>query len=304
MTERAERIAAPLVDRIPSSARSFAVGLAREVRDDRITGLAAEIAFFAVLSIFPWLLLLTAALGWLDTIIGGDVANRAQQQTVDFLSQILTDEASGAITAVQNLFEQERGGLVSISAAVALWSSARGFATATVALNLAYDAEERRSWMKVRLRALGLALASVVVGSILLVMFVAGPLFGGGRAAADVFGGGDTFGSIWGWARWPLGFCVIVALCALVYAVAPSASQGWRQNLPGAAVASVSWLLASAAFRIYLDVAASGNPVFGALGGGLILLVWLYLLAFGLLLGAEVNGLLLSRTPGKTATPT
>jgi membrane protein len=62
--------------------------------------------------------------------------------------------------------------------------------------------------------------------------------------------------------------------------------------------------LASAAFRIYLDVAASGNPVFGTLGGGLILLVWLYLLAFGLLLGAEVNGLLLSRTPGKTATPT
>lgn len=293
--DRVEAVGANVAARIPGGVRWFTTSLAREVREDRVTGLAAEIAFFTVLSIFPWLLLMTAALGWLDTLISGDVAAEAQATVVDFLTRVLTDEAAGAIAAVRALFEQERAGLVSASAIVGLWSSARGFAAAAVALNLAYDAEERRSWIQVRLRALGLSIASIVAGAVLLVTFVAGPLLGGGRAAADTLGAGGAFVSLWQWARWPLGFVAVLALSAVVYSVGPSASPGWRRNLPGAGVAGTFWLLASGGFVVYLRLAASGNPVYGALGGGLVLLVWLYLLAIGLLVGAEVNALLVLR---------
>lgn len=293
---RAERLEEATA-KIPTAVRTFISSLVREIRDDRATGLAAEIAFYAVLSIFPWLLLITAVLGSLDVLIGSDLAERSKEVVVDFLSRILTQEGAGAVEAVRAVFEDERAGLLSVSAVIAVWASARGFAATMIALNLAFDTNERRSWIDVRLRAVALSVVSVLVGSVLLVAFVVGPLLGGGRAVAGAIGAGSQFTSVWEWARWPLGLVVVILSASMVYAVGPSDSPRWRENIPGAVLAATFWLLASIAFGIYLRVAASGNLVYGLLGGGLVLLVWLYVLAFGLILGAEVNALLAHRKP-------
>ncbi len=279
------------------SLRAFTARLLGEVRADRVTGLAAEVAFFSVLSIFPWLLLMTAGLGWLDTALGAEVTDRAENEILAVLDSIFTERGDGVLRAVRGVFEQERTAVAGIGAVLALWSSARGFAAVMVALNLAYDVEERRSWLQVRVRALGLALASVIATAVLLAMFVAGPLFG---IVTEL--GGDhevarTVAGIWSWLRWPLAVTAMFAGACVVYIVGPNERRPWRQHVPGAVAATFGWLAAAAGFRAYLALTASANAIYGTLGGGLVLLVWVFALALLLLVGAEINGLIIGIKP-------
>lgn len=273
---------ASLVPRlVPRRYRDAIHRLTRELREDRFTGLAAEIAFFAVLSAFPWLLLMTAALGWFAQVAQDGVADEAKRLLLTSLDQVLTQRASGAVAAARDVFEQERVGVVSLSALLAVWLSSRGFAAMISALNLAYDTHERRPWLQVRLRALALALGSVLAAAFFLLVFVAGPTVVALRydvpapvAVVEMATG-----------------LVSVAGAVVIYAVAPSRSGTWRENVAGAILAAGFGVVASLGFGVYLRFATAGNLIYGVLGGGLALLVWLYLLAVGLLIGAEVNAL-------------
>ena len=267
--------------------------LKREVTEDRVTGLAAEIAFFGVLSIFPGLLIVTAALGSLDALVGSDLAIQSKRQIVDFLNLILTDEARGAIDAVEDLFEEGSNGILTIATLTALVGLSRSFAVMTDALNLAYDSGENRPWIKRRLLGLGLSLGTVAMTILMLVIIVVGPFFGKGEQIADLFGLGDAFISGWNLLRWPVSFLMLVAWATTLFHLAPCRKDhGWRTDVPGAVVTAVLWLLVSLGLNIYLSVAADANPVFGVLGGGLILLVWIYLLSLSLLIGGELNPLI------------
>lgn len=272
--------------------RQTAKELVVEINDDRVTGLSAEVAFFGVLSIFPGLLMIAAALGSIDILVGSDLAREAEVIVSGFLNRILTEDASATVAAVRNLFESGRGGVVTFSILFALWSLSRGFQAAMRALNLAYDFDERRSWVTQRITALFFALGSVIMIAFALAVLVAGPLIGGGRAIADLVGLGDEWAATWNVIRWPLAFVLIVLWATTLYHFAPARRTPWLTDLPGALLAGIMWLVVSAAFAGYLHLSAGFNQVLGILGGGLILLVWLYLLAFGLLVGGEVNAVL------------
>lgn len=278
------------------------VAIARELRrewhDDRVGGLAAEVAFFGLLGLFPTLLVMAAALGSLGAIAGQEVADRAQEQVVGFLHRILTDEASGTIDAVRNLFTGADTGFLTVGLAAALWGASRAFKAVVEALDVAYDLEERRSWLNLRLTALGLALGSAVVGSLILAMLVVGPLLGTGQEIADAIGAGGLFAAFWNWLRWPTVVVLITAWAATVFHLAPNHSTPWRWDVPGAVLTAVLWALASVGFRVYLAVATGANEVLGTLGGSLIMLLWLYLMSLGLLLGGELNGALTRRHAG------
>lgn len=267
-----------------------------ESRADRVTGLAAEVAFFGVLSIFPALLAIAAAVGWLESLLGQDVAARAQREVIGLLEQVLTEEASGAVDTARDLFERESPGVLTIGLLGALWAMSRGLAAVIRALHQAYDVEERRSYVRVRLTGLALALGTVLAGAVLLGMFVLGPLFGRGRGVADTIGAGGVFAFLWNVARPPLVFAVLVGWAVVVLHVAPAHDAPWRQALPGAVLAASLWVLLSGGLRLYLEVAAGANEMLGVLGGALIVLIWLYLLSASLLLGAELNGVLAGRT--------
>lgn len=267
--------------------------LRKEVVEDRITGLAAEVAFFAVLSIFPGLLMVTAALGHLELLVGTELAARSKDQILDFLDMILTDQAAGALGEVEALFEEGRPGVLTAATVGAIWALGRGFAAVIRALNLAHDTDERRSWLRLRLIALGLSVGAVLVTAITIAMVVVGPLFGRGERIADLVGAGDTFTLAWTWLRWPLAFAVLTAGAQTLLHVAPNRVRpAWRRDLPGALLAAIGWLVVSLAFSAYLRLAPGANAVLGALGGGLILLVWLYLLSLSLLIGGELNAVL------------
>ncbi len=158
----------------------FIAKIRAEVSRDRISGLAAEVAFFGTLSIFPALLMLATALGYIGRIVGSDVVDTSRAVVVDFVSGILTEQ--GPVNAVESLFLGDFGGVLTLSIATAVYAMSRGFSAVITALDLAYDLPETRSWIRQRVVAVGLGLGSVLFALLMLVMFVAGPLLGGGDA--------------------------------------------------------------------------------------------------------------------------
>jgi membrane protein len=277
--------------RVPAPVRSYA----QEVMDDRLPGLAAETAFFAVLSIFPGLLVAGSLLGLLDRVAGAEIAHRAQKQVLDALSLVLTDEASGVLESVRSLFEDSRGGLLTFATVGALVSLSGAFAVAVNALNLAHDATESRSWLRRRVVGLVLALGTLVMAVLGLAVLVVGPLLGRGERVADLVGLGPAFTFVWDVVRLPAVAALLVLWATALLRVAPSRHVRWRDALPGALMATTLWVLASAGLRFYLGFAAGTNPVLGAFGGGAIVMTWAYLLSLSLLLGGELNAVLVER---------
>ena len=274
-------------------ARARSRHLLTEWNEDRVPDLAAQVAFYAILSLFPAFLALAALLGVLDSVVGDDVAGRVEAQVLEFLRTILTNEADNTIQAVDDLFAEARPGLLTFSLVAALWTLSRGFAALVRALDVVYDLDEHRPWVRIRGTALALTLGSIVSGAVLLALIVIGPLFGTGQDVAATIGLGDQFAFLWDVVRLPVAFALLVVWAATIFHIAPDHHTPWRADFPGALVTGVLWIVFSGALRIYVEVAQSGNAVFGALGGVLIVLLWFWLLALAVMIGGEVNQVLL-----------
>ncbi|MEZ5245058.1 MAG: YihY/virulence factor BrkB family protein [Acidimicrobiales bacterium] len=272
---------------------TFAAGkeLVGEWSKDRVGGLAAEIAFFALLGFFPAVVALAAALGSADAIIGENTAANVETWLVDQMANVFGGDNSLESTT-RALFEGGNGGALTVGAVIAVYAASRGFTAVVRALDVAYDHGDLRGWLSTRLIGVGLTLLSVLAATIVLTMIVVGPLFGEGDDIASGLGFSSVVGTLWDWLRWPVVFAVLVVWAATVYHVAPNHTSPWRSELPGALVAAVWWGAVSLGFSTYLEIASSGaNAIFGLLGGAISLLFWLYLMAMGLLLGAEINSI-------------
>lgn len=273
----------------------FGRDVAGEWSKDRVGGLAAEIAFFALLGFFPAVVALAAALGSADAILGEDAAADIESWLVDRMVDVFGGDNSLEAT-VRDLFAGSNGGAFTVGALLAVYAASRGFTAVVRALDVAYDHAHLRGWLSTRLVGLGLTVLTVVMAAIVLVLVVVGPLFGSGEDLADRLGVGAGFVTAWRWFRWPVVFAVLLGWAASIYHIAPNHRSPWRWELPGALLAGVWWLVVSVGFSSYLTVASSGaNAVFGLLGGAISLLFWLYLMAMGLLVGAEVNSIIAVR---------
>lgn len=271
---------------------SFSKLVKAEWSKDRVGGLAAEIAFFALLGFFPAVVALAAALGSADALLGENTAADVETWLVDQMVNVFGGDNSLEET-VRQLFRGGNNGALTAGALIAIYAASRGFTAVVRGLDVAYDHDHLRGWLSTRLVGLGLTLVTVVVGAIVLVMIVVGPLLGSGPEIADDLGVASWFATLWTWLRWPLVFAVLVAWAATVYHVAPNHTSPWRTEVPGAVIAAVWWSVVSLGFSTYLGFASSGaNAVFGLLGGAISLLFWLYLMSMGLLLGAEINSLI------------
>lgn len=266
--------------------------LVAEVLEDRVLHLAAEAAFFAVISLFPAVLIVTGLLSFLDVLVGPDVSARVQHQVADTLTAILTDKAGGLVSSVQQFFGGGHGGLLTFGTLGALVSLSGAWATVVGALNLAYDTDERRSWWQRRLLGLALALVTVVLAVVGLIVVVVGPLLGKGVALAEVVGLGHAFLAVWSVVKYPVLLSALAAWLVAIYHVAPNRTTRWRASLPGAVFTTVAWVLATFGFHLYLVLVGARNPVLGAFGGGAIVMLWIYLLLIALLVGGELNEIL------------
>lgn len=256
--------------------------------------MSAEIAFFALLGLFPAVMVFAATLGSLDVVMSEGAAADIEQWLLDQVHGIFgSDNTLGS--TVEELFERSNAGLITAGVALTLYASSRGFIAVVRALDVVYDHDRPRSWLSTRILGWGLTASTIPVAALVAAMVVVGPLLGGGGEVAERLGAGPAFALAWGWLRWPVAFAVVVVWATSVYHIVSRRRAPWRQKLPGAVVGTVWWLVVSAGFGAYVELASSGvNAVFGLLGGALSLLLWLYLLAMGLLAGAAINTVLAS----------
>lgn len=240
------------------------------VRANRVAGMAAEVAFWSVLSMVPAVLVLASLLGSLEPLIGAAKVADAERRVVDALGGVFATQGNELADSVGNLFANPQPGLFSVALVLALWTASRVFASMANAFAVVYNRVDHRPWLL--RRALGLALGggSLVVFAGLLVALVAGPL------------AGDQLGSA------AVAAVAVVAWVTTLYRWGPGRSGRWIDGVPGALLAMVVAVVFTFGFRLYLDVQGS-NVIVAALGGLLVALLWFYLLALGLLLGAVFN---------------
>jgi len=285
------------------TARRKQPGILTEIVTDifatRMTGLAAEVTYYAMLSLFPALLIVAGLLGMLDLLIGRDLATQSEHAILGFLNRALTDRASNVTDAVSGLFEGRNGGLITTAALIGLWTVSSGYTAVIEALRIIYRVEERRSWIRIRLMAVLLAVAGLISLAVLLITMVLGPLLGLGSWLVAWAGLTSVSAFMWQYLRAPSAFALLVAWATTVYHFSSDHRTSWRRDLPGGLLASALWLLVSWGLGLYLRLGMQGNQVLGLLGGGLILMLWLYLISFVLLLGGELNAILLRRRPSR-----
>jgi membrane protein len=244
-------------------------------------GRAAQLAYYFLFALFPFLLFLTTLLGYIP------VPNLFDNIMLLF-ARALPREALGLVQDnLRSLVSQPHGGLLSFGIIAALWTSSSAITAITAGLNSAYGVEESRPWWKVRLVALLLTLASSLFIIAATVLLIFGPQLG--TLLANSVGLGAVFTIVWNIARWVIIIgSLIVALAALYY-FAPDVQQRWRWITPGSIAAVIGWILASLGFAYYVNNFGSYNATYGSIGAVIVLLTWMYLTGFFILVGGELN---------------
>lgn len=267
--------------RAPISWRELARRTIADTFEDDCPGLAAQLAFYFFLAVFPALLFLVSLLAYVP--LGATLS-----EAVTRLEAILPAEIVSLIREqIEQVAAGSHGGLLTIGIAGAIWSSSSAVTAIIAALNRAYDLEEWRPWWKRRILAVLLTVAFAVF-VVLAFAFVVG----GAELAewlAGQIGAGETFAAVWAVAQWPLAFALVVIAVDLVYYFAPNAETESVWLTPGSLLATTLWLIASAGFKVYVQNFGSYSAVHGAIGTVIVLMLWLYLSGFALLVGAELN---------------
>lgn len=248
---------------------------------DGCPGLAAQLAFYFLLALFPALLFVIALLFLLPI-------QPALDPVLARLDAVLPPDALLLVRhQLDELMQGASGGLLTFGVAGALWSSSSAMTAIITALNRAYDIDESRPWW--HQRALAVAL-TVGVAAFAVTAFVL--VVGGSDLAAWVarqWGFGDSFEEVWRFVQWPVVLMLVVFAVDLVYYFAPNADTRWVWLTPGSLLATGLWLIASAGFKVYVQNFSDFAAVYGAIGGVIILMLWFYLSGFALLVGAELN---------------
>lgn len=269
----------------------------RRFLDDEMTDNAAALTYYALMALFPALLVGVALLGLLG-----------QESTVNDVARYLTDRGAPEATveavtsSLETAVHSQSGSstvLLVFGLGLSLYSASSGFAGAGRALNVVHRADEDRGFVKRKATQIASTLLLIVLTVAVLVM-----VFLGGEVARELFdeiGLGRTAGAVWTWIRWPLALVVTMAIFSYIYAVAPDYQRPFRLISPGAVLAVLLWIVASAAFFFYVDNFGSYNAVYGAFAAVVILLLWLYLTNVAMLLGAELNAVLEDREASSPA---
>jgi membrane protein len=266
----------------------------RKADRDRILGLASENAFMGVLTVFPTLLVFAAVLGQLEKFVGADNTAQVKDEIVKFLNRVLDSSAEGVDETVRELFAIS-GQTLTLTLAVALASVAQAFASVINTVSVAYDIHDSRGWWYRRLLGLLLGLGSLFAGALMITAFVVGPLFGRADDVVAQVGLSEEYSFLWAKVRYPVAFLAMVAWATTLFHVCPDRQARWRDGWPGGLLTATLWVAASLGFSSYLAFVVPASPILGALGGGLLLMTWLYLLCLSLLIGAELNATLLAR---------
>lgn len=253
----------------------------RETIADDCLGVAAQLAYYVFLALSPAILFLLALASFFPL---GNLTDEVARTLGPFVSAEILTLVQGEMA---RLGGKEDAGLLTTGALIAIWSSSAATVSIVSSVNKAYDLTETRPWWKVRLVAIGLTLALAMLVLTSFTLLLAGP------ALATYAGRAFGFGEVFAWtlriAQWPVALAAISTGLGLVYHFAPDHSRPWAWVSPGAVFGTVLWLLASLAFKWYVENFGDYQASYGVIGGVVVLLLWFYVSGLALLVGAELN---------------
>jgi membrane protein len=253
----------------------------REVVEDDVLGLAAQLSYYFFLALFPAILFLLALASFFSL---ANVTDDVGRSLGPFVSPQVLDLIQ---SQMQRLANNDNGGLLTFGVAGALWSSSAAIVSIVGALNRAYDIEEGRPWWKVRLIAIALTLGVAVIVVLALSLVLVGPTLA--ATLGRVTGLGAPLEWTWLVLQWPLVFALVATAIGLIYYFGPDAEQDWVWITPGAIAATILWLVVSLLFKLYVANFTDYEGSYGVVGAVIVVLLWFYVSGIAILTGAEVN---------------
>jgi membrane protein len=249
--------------------------------NNNILSFAAALSYYFVLAFFPALIALAAFVAYLPipNLLGAIMAAMARVAPPESMPLIARTAA--------DVLSPSRGALLSAGLIGTLWTCSSGFSAAIEALNVAYDVTETRPFWKTRLLALELTFLIGTLATVAFACVIAGSHLD--DFLATHFGLSYPLAFFWPILRYLLVVIFIVIAVEALYFIAPNLEQRFISPLPGAILVVVGWIFLSAGLSFYFRHFANLNRTYGVLGGGIALLIWLYWVAFLVLLGAELN---------------
>ena len=269
----------------------------KETLDDNLLGLSAQTAYYFFFSLFPFLLFLAPVL----SLVGNkqETFNRFAGQ----LQQVVPNEGWSLIGSVIKdvVYSENAPGLMSIGALLAIWAGSNVFSALMDALNAAYDVEETRPWWKKKM----MAVASVVVVGIVILLSTT-MILGGDKIVewiGDRFTLSNSLQKGLTYLQVPIGVALLVSVAWLSYYFLPNIRQSKKQVLVGAVFTTLAWAIVTFALRFYVNNFANYNATYGAIGGVIVLLTWMYFSMLVFLIGGEINSELHRGTGATTPRP-
>jgi membrane protein len=268
--------------------------LIRGIQNDDVSGLAAEIAYRFLFAVFPFGLFVAA----LSSFVAGaiHVQDPAQQIVGGLGDNLPPSIAQGLKPELERLLNSARGDLLTIGALLALWAATGGTNAVIKGIHRAYEVKETRPFLMRYVVAIGLTLLAAIGVIASFVTIVGGALLTQ-QIAAQV-GLGDQAFAVLQILRWPAVFVVLTAAVAILYRYAPSIVVPWRWIIVGAGFFTLGWLIATTALGFYAANVANYGATYGSLGAVIVMMLWFYLSAAMLLIGAELTAAITrERTP-------
>lgn len=256
--------------------------LIKKIIQNDVAGMAAQLAYFFLLSLFPMLIFMVTLLPYTPL---------TQQDIFNVIKDYAPQETFAMIQKTLNeVMASRSGGLLSIGIIGTLWSASNGMNALMKSLNKAYDVTEKRSFIVARSLAIVLTIAMIFVFMIALLL----PVFGKqiGLFIFSFLGLSEVFLKVWAVIRWVLTPVILFVVFLAVYYMAPSLKIKCTTAVPGAIFASVGWIVVSLGFSFYVSYFGNYSSTYGNIGGIIILMLWFYISALIIMVGGEINSVM------------
>jgi membrane protein len=255
----------------------------REIIEDGLGDMSAQLAYNAVLSLFPFLIFLVTIIAYLPV-------RGLADQMLDTVRPLMPEATMPFVEhTVNGVVREQKRGLLLLSLGVSIWAASGGVVALTKGLNSAYDVVETRSWLRVRARSILIMLAATVLLIVAMTALMIGPHLI--ERVSALLGLGRIVAVAWRLLRWPATLLAMSTLLGMFYWACPNLKQPFRLLTPGSLAAVPAWVAVSLGFNAYVGHLGTFNKTYGTLGAGMVLLTWIYLTGFIVLIGGEINAL-------------
>jgi membrane protein len=262
----------------------------------RVTGLAAEAGFFALLSLPPLLLALVGSIGYLGDWVTTDTKNQVRQRIIEVAGQFLTADSVRKVIqpTLEQVLQDGRLDVLSVGFLISLWSGSRALNVFIDTISIMYGLGGKRGIIRSRLLSFSLYLVALVIGGFVVPLVLIGPDFLG-RLLPDPL---DFLILLY----WPVASLLSIVSLTSLYHISVPVRTPWRRDLPGAFLTMTIWYVGSFVIRWVISFSVGGASIYGPLAAPIVVMIWLYVLAIAVLIGAALNAAVEKRWPCRELT--